>query len=211
MKSPAELVDEIVNDSVEGNVKVNTLLRKCRIISNEFSNETLADWVLKELNGYDDWKNLPSYRIIAAGAKGLLLGAFQAQINAQPLPSAILEKKHRHFGESVFLREPASAYENLKDEGNAGYRVEWPANLVVKYQSSFLEGYALNRAWQDLPVHSLRTVPETVINRVLEFGLSMKNAFGDRIEGSAVDINKHIDSAVMSILSSDKGEVDQAT
>src|SRR5690606_7559084 len=125
--------------------------RKCRVISHEFKNPSLTDWVHNELNGYEDWKNLPPYRIVRTGAKGLFLGPLQAQLNNQPLASIILEPDHRHFAEKAFLSEPASAYENLKD-GEGGYRIEWPANLVLKYQNSFFDGYALNRAWQELPV-----------------------------------------------------------
>ncbi|WP_126176318.1 hypothetical protein [Tsuneonella rigui] len=204
MKSNEELLLEVINGAVDGNTGVSVLLRKCRLLSDFFKNDNLTDWVTKELNGYDDWKNLPTYRVLDVGAKGLLLGPFNAQINAQPLASAVLEKEHRHFAESVFLREPASAYEGLKDEGDGGYRVEWPGNLVLKYQSSFIKGYALNIAWQDIPVHALRTVPETVKNRVLEFALSLRNEFGESIDAQRAEVSEFIDSAIMNILNGGK-------
>jgi hypothetical protein len=200
MKSNEDLIAEVIDGAVDGGTGVAVLLRKCRLLSDSFKNENLTEWVSKELNGYEDWKNLPPYRVISAGAKGLLLGPFNAQINGQPLASAVLAKEHRHFAETVYLREPASAYEGLKDEGDGGYRVEWPGNLVLKYQSSFIEGYALNRAWQDIPLHALKTVPETVKNRILEFALSLRNQFGEKIEAEREDISEFIDSTIMNIL-----------
>jgi hypothetical protein len=200
MKSNEDLIAEVIDGAVDGGTGVAVLLRKCRLLSDSFKNENLTEWVSKELNGYEDWKNLPPYRAISAGAKGLLLGPFNAQINGQPLASAVLAKEHRHFAETVYLREPASAYEGLKDEGDGGYRVEWPGNLVLKYQLSFIEGYALNRAWQDIPLHALKTVPETVKNRILEFALSLRNQFGEKIEAEREDISEFIDSTIMNIL-----------
>ena len=90
--------------------------------------------------------------------------------------------------------------QNLRDDAGAGYKIEWPANLVVLYQSKFFDGYALNRAWQDIPVHALRTIPETVKNRILEFALSIRNEFGDNIISKQKDVSKFIDSTVIKIL-----------
>ena len=113
MKSVEGLFSEIFDGSVDGEIGIAVLLRKCRLLSDILDNDNLKAWVLKELNGYEDWKDLPVYRVIPAGAKGLFLGPFQAQINDQPLASMLLKEEHRHFAEQVFLREPANAYENL--------------------------------------------------------------------------------------------------
>lgn len=202
MKSADELFSEIFDGSVDGEIGIAVLLRKCRLLSDILENENLKDWVLKELNGYEGWKDLPIYRVIPAGAKGLFLGSFQAQINDQPLASMVLKEEHRHFAERAFLREPANAYENLRDDAGAGYKIEWPANLVLMYQSKFFEGYALNRAWQDIPVHALRTIPETVKNRILEFALSVRKEFGNKITLKQKDVSNFIDSTVIKILTS---------
>lgn len=200
MKSARLLIEEIIDEAVQDRIGVATLLRKCRIVSEQYANEDLTSWVLNELNGYDDWKSLPAYRVIPAGAKGFMVGPMGAQINAQPLASAIMDEEHRHFAESTYMREPASSYENLKDVGDGGYRVEWPANLVLKYQSKFIRGYALNRAWQDVPTHCLRAIPETVRNRILEFSLSLRKEFGPSLDASSESINQHIRTVVHSIL-----------
>jgi len=207
MKSVPELISEIIDGAIATDISVAALLRKCWVVSAQFENDSLTEWVLKELNGYDDWKNLPNYRVINVGAKGFFIGPLSAQINDQPLASLVLDEDHRHFAESVFLRDPVSAYENVKDDGDGRYRVEWPANLVLKYQSSFFEGYALNRAWQEVPAHALRSIAETVRNRVLEFALSMRKEFGDDITEVDEVVNEHIDSVVLSILNPEKADI----
>lgn len=200
MKSEADLLEEVIEQAVDGETAVATLLRKCRLLSERFGDESFTEWVLKELNGYDDWKGLPEYRVVHAGAKGFMVGPMGAQINAQPLASVVLEEEHRHFAEKAFFRDAASAYENLKEDGDGGYRVEWPADLVVKYQSSFIRNYALNRAWQDIPAYALRAIPETVTNRILEFGLSLRKQFGDELAGERAEIKEHVGSLVQTIL-----------
>lgn len=200
MRKPFELIDEIIEGAVESDVSVATLLRKCRLVSEIYQNDELTEWVQKELNGYDDWMNLPSYREVDSGAKGFMVGPMGSQINSQPLASAIMDEDHRHFAEKVFLCSPVSSFENIDEDKDGGYRVEWPANLVLKYQSSFIRGYALNRAWQDVPVHSMKAVAETVRNRVLEFALSMKREFGPKLDAPDEKVNAHINSVVHSIL-----------
>ena len=202
MKSDEDLVAEVIEGAVDGGMGVAVLLRKCRLLSHSLQNDSLKEWVLKELNGYDNWKKLPNYRIIRVGAKGFFIGPFQSQLNNQPLASFILKKEHRVFAEKAFLSEPASAYENLKDEGGEGYRIEWPGNLVALYQSSFFDGYALNRAWQDIPVHSMKIVPETVKNRILEFMLSINKEFGNKIGEKRLEVSNFIDSTIGDILKS---------
>lgn len=200
MKNAHQLIDEIVNGAIECEVSVATLLRKCRLVSESYMNDELTEWVRKELNGYDDWKGLPTYREISTGAKGLMIGPLGSHVDGQPLASIVLDEEHRHFAETVYMRDPVSSYENIREDGDGGYRVEWPANLVLKYQSSFIQGYALNRAWQEVPAHSIRAIAETVRNRVLEFALSMRREFGPDLEASTETVNAHITSVVRSIL-----------
>lgn len=45
-----------------------------------------------------------------------------------------------------------------KDNGVA--LINWPADMVAYYQSKFFEGYALNRAWQEIPLGALVGVVE---------------------------------------------------
>lgn len=200
MKKDFELLDELIEQAVDGQTSVAVLLRKCRLLAEHFDNENLKEWVLKELNGYGDWRNLPSYRVIHAGAKGLLLGPMGAQINSQPLASVMLEEEHRHFAECAYMRDAATAYEAAKDDGEASYKVDWPADLVVKYQTSFIKGYALNRAWQDIPGYALRAIPETVTNRILEFALSLRKMNGNDLKEEGQEIKNIVDSAVLNIL-----------
>jgi len=43
------------------------------------------------------------------------------------------------------------------------------------YQSKFIEGYALNRAWQVIPPSSFVALRDTIRKRILKFGLEIRD------------------------------------
>src|SRR6266404_2079789 len=112
-----ELVDQIIELAVDDERSVSVLLRKCLVLAHELKNERLKTWAEKELNGYggsDD--EVPAYRKIDIIAKGNFRGPFNGQINNQPLPSVVLDKKDRNFAESATLAQPIISYEANNDE-----------------------------------------------------------------------------------------------
>lgn len=171
-----QLLDEIIDLASREQGSVATLLRKCLVLAHTLKNDRLKHWSESELNGYDG-EDVPEYRQAPAPAKGFFVGGFGAQINDQPIPSAALQEKHRHFAESVELRQPIASYENA--EASSKYMFEWPANLTVIYQTAFFERrYALNRAWQEVPGSVLVGLIDTVKTRVLRFSLELKGDLG---------------------------------
>ena len=181
-KTGGALLEDIVSACLDDNSSVAGLLRKCLVLSFQLKNNTLKEWVMFELNGYDTSELLPHYREVGAPAKGLMLGHAGSSISDQPLPPAMLKEVHRHFAESVKLVEPIAAYEELRNKSDKGGRaiVEWPANLTAIYQKSFFEGhYALNRAWQEIPSAAFASVLDTVRTRILTFALELQKEVGD--------------------------------
>ena len=87
-----------------------------------------------------------------------------------------MEKAHRRFAESVELFQPLAAYEGVGDDSQ--FRIEWPANLTVIYQSSFYQDYNLVRAWQDVPGSVIRGLIDTIRTRVLRLALELKDDLG---------------------------------
>src|ERR1039457_6980696 len=106
-----QLLDEIIDLAAREKGSVATLLRKCMVLAHTLKNDRLKAWAENELNDYTE-DEVPEYRTSAAQAKGFFVGSFGAQINDQPLPPAVLEERHRHFAESVVLRQTVASYEN---------------------------------------------------------------------------------------------------
>ena len=174
------LVDEIIDSAIDNDVALSVILRKCLVVATQLGNDRLKAWVLGELNGYNDDEELPQYRVINVQVKGLLTGPFGAQINDQPLASTILDDEHRSWATTSYLRQGVAAYENILAEDNVtSLRSFWPGDLVLKYQTKFIQGYVLNRAWQEMHTSDLAAVVDTVRNRLLGFALELREEIGD--------------------------------
>lgn len=170
-------VEEIIAAAADESVSLASILRKCLILAFELNHDDLKKWVLGELDGFsaDDKEGLPPHRTFRITAQGLLLGPFGAQIPDQPLASFVMDEEHRFWATTAYALEGVAAYEALvtKDPtGNA--RVYWPADLVAHYQTKFIDGYALNRAWQLIPIPAIGAMLDTVRTKTLQFALELR-------------------------------------
>jgi hypothetical protein len=171
-----ELLEDIINGAVTNTEPLSNLLRRCLVLAHRLKNRRLGEWANKELNGYSQTDNLPEYRQMPALSKGLFLGGGGAQINNQPLPLHVMEPEHRAIVETLKLCQPISAYEAAPKIDSA--QLPWPPILTTRYQGAFIRGYALNRAWQEIPASVLAGLVDTVRNRVLSLALELQDELG---------------------------------
>ena len=145
-------LQELIRTATRQNSSISDVLRQCLVLAYELDNEALKAWLDGELNGYNNWDDVPNYRRINITAKGFFVGAFGSSINDQPLASHILDKEHRHWAEENRLMQPIAAYEEFTRERtkrSPSARVNWPASLTTRYQTKFFEDFVLNRAWHE--------------------------------------------------------------
>jgi AbiTii len=73
--------------------------------------------------------------------------------------------------------QPIAAYD--MEVGEKGSPIhEWPPDLTAMYQSKFIKGYALNRAWQEIPPSAFVALRDTIRNRILKFALEIRDELG---------------------------------
>lgn len=175
-----KLVDDIIELAVDDAVRLPVILRKCLVVATALKNDRLKGWVLSELNGYDNSDALPQYRVLSIQAKGIFLGSFQSQLSDQVLPSGVMDKDHRQWATTAYLREGVAAYELLLGkDGKGSIRIQWPGDLVAHYQTKFFDDFALNRAWQEVPMPGMAGLVDTVRNRLLELALELQGEIGE--------------------------------
>jgi hypothetical protein len=112
-----DLVAQIENDALDGNMSVATALRKCIALGGRSGSEALRDWATRELKGYSRDDELPKYRVIQAplmidGVSGNIKIEHQ-QIPASMIPESIRE----HVSERLELRYGAGELEEFCKEG----------------------------------------------------------------------------------------------
>lgn len=172
------MLSTIIDQAADHTVPLSTILRKCLVLASRLKHDELKSWVINELQGYKgvDNDDLPPYRIIKVTAKGHFLGPLGAQIANQPLPSVVMTAEHRWWATTAYAAQGVAAYEGMIAKDASGFAaMSWPADLVLKYQSSFFDGYALNRAWQEIPMTSLVEIIDTVRTKLLQFALELES------------------------------------
>jgi len=173
-----ETIRKIQELAADSKTNIGDLLRQCRILAFRTAMSDFDAWADHELNGYREAKDLPDYRRGGCHAHGNFVGAYE-QRNDVPIPPGMLKPEHRHWAETVNLKEPVTVYVDLLSNPERHQFVfQWPANLMVIYQSTFFEGeLALTNAWQSVSRGQLLAVVETVRNRVLKFALELERTF----------------------------------
>lgn len=58
-----KLINDIAQNLVEQNGSVESALLKTKVLAYKIKNDNLINWVNGELNGYNNIKELPEYRI----------------------------------------------------------------------------------------------------------------------------------------------------
>lgn len=94
--------------------------------------------------------------------------------------------------------------------------------MVAYYQSKFFHGYALNRAWQEIPISSVIEILDTVRTRVLKLMLELQQEVGDvdnlianhKVDDVAPTVQNIFNTTVYggtAIVASDTAEIDART
>jgi hypothetical protein len=173
------LLDDIINLAIDGKQPLPDILRKCLLLGHELKNERLKEWANQELSGYESKEDIPEYRHIQGIAKGHFIGPYGAEIKNYPIPPAVLEEKHQHWAQEVYLPQGVSAYgELLKASDEATITFPWPGDMVLYYQRKFLDGYGLVSAWLVISKNAIVEVLDTIRNRTLNMALQLKDELG---------------------------------
>jgi hypothetical protein len=118
------LKDEVIQFAADDKNPISSLLRKCLILAHGLRNEHLKKWANQELNGYESEDVLPEYRVVGSGAKGFFTGTFGRQWNGAPIPSLMLEERHRRFATDVHLKQPINLYPAV-DSPKSSETIDW--------------------------------------------------------------------------------------
>lgn len=179
------LLRDIQAAAVDQHADIATLLRKCKILAVRLGNESFKEWVDHELNGYNNRKDLPKYRILQTQSCGHFSGPYGREIKNAPIPPSCLPDKFREFATTSYLMSPISSYASLintKDRINA--RENWPADIVAHFGQNIYEGMNCLSAWKVIPYNALVALEDTIKTRVLNFALEIEGEAPDAGEAS---------------------------
>jgi hypothetical protein len=168
------LLDEIIDATLDKQMPIGTLLRKCLVLEQQVKNEKFRAWLDRELDGYDQMEELPPYRVFNCVNRGLFIGRAM-RMDDQPISIHVMEEEDRKVIDKVCLHQPAASYEGRPSAKPEAAQLPWNPFLTAKYQTKFYSGLVLNRAWQEIPSSILVGLLEQIRTRVLRFALELKD------------------------------------
>jgi len=179
------LLRDIQNATIDANVDISVILRKCKVLAARLGNEAFKKWVDQELNGYQNKDTLPDYRILDVNSKGDFIGPAGSSLKNADIPLACIPKKFREGLDKSYCIQPIVAYESLlKTADGDNLQEQWRADLVVLVGRNIYKNANCLSAWKLIPNASIVSLVEGVRNRILSFVLEIENEAPDAGEAS---------------------------
>lgn len=169
----SKVIKELANNEITLEVALNRLL----IISSDIGNKGLANWVEKELNGYNDGDTTPPYRI----AKNSLFrysginGGFQVTNAPLPLQNLINKKDQQRF--YINLNEGIKTIQDfVTDNGENQYGKDLTSLASSVYEMCGIQCYSIQ---QIVPKNAFTNVINTVKTILLKVFIKLDKEYGN--------------------------------
>lgn len=188
-----KLIDEIIEILSSENCNLENALIKTKILLHKMGEKELLSWVNQELNGYDNIKDLPSYRKINC----IVVGSFQnytTRYTNHPLPIMHLNKEQSDFFTKIKFTDSISTIEDISSKDNTIYfalELEF-APLLMKSLDSSLNITNLKR---QVSKSNILGVLTQIRSRLLDFILDISEKFPEDISDKDIKSkSKEIDT-----------------
>ena len=169
------ILRSIQEEAVDSEVKLSSLLRRCKILAARLGNNDFKNWVDSELNGYNTERDVPEYRILNVNSKGHFAGPFQSGLRNADIPLMSIPKDFRDGLQKSYLMEPIAALESLaEDATEASVQEPWNPDLVAFVGREIYQNYNCMQAWKVIPINAIVATLDTVRTRVLNFVLEIE-------------------------------------
>ena len=162
------LVDQLQADALDTNASISALLRKVKIAAVKLSLDDALGWVQRELDGYKDKNDLPSYREVRGNPVG-----WNPYHGWQPMMFG--DERIDEMVSEVTLFDPIGLYESMLQKGEAPTLLKpLPPGLVVQINN--ITGWNIPKAAIEFPKGALTNIVDQVRNLVLDWALELARA-----------------------------------
>jgi hypothetical protein len=171
------LLQAIQAAATDSSVDLGDLLRKCKILAAKLRHADFALWVTRELNGYEDEANVPTYRHVTTLSRGNFGGPTGPRLENVQIPIHLLDADLRALATTISFTQSVSALAEMLRNAEQDLSAPWPSDAISHCQRHvrmFDNGMLLQHAWLVIPRASVRAVVDTVKTRVLDFALAIE-------------------------------------
>ncbi|KQV99954.1 hypothetical protein [Rhizobacter sp. Root1221] len=167
------LLREITEAAIAKDADVARLLRLCLVLAQRVDYRPLLDWVTWELKGYPAGVPVPDYRHVSMVNRGLIAGYWSGQIDlpTYQIPEEIRGKLLIHE-----FRDGISELQHLVTNASKSgtLTIPWPMEFMFKHTQNIVRGAQVTKAWSELSLSAVAGVVDQVVNRILEFTLTLE-------------------------------------
>lgn len=168
---------KILKELANNEITIDVALSRLMIIATDISNTELCEWAEKELNGYDKFNDLPSYRKIQVPNLKYsgINGSFQ--VTNQPLPLTWLSKETREAINPVGFFESISTMESIINDADKQQRIRDLTFLAGEIQDNI--GVSCVKIVQVFDLSYYREIINKVRGKLLRVFIELDKSYGN--------------------------------
>ncbi len=170
-------LDQIITDLTDTDKPLPGILLRTKVLLRELERPELAAFITKELDGYGDEDDLPSYRKLTASVHGSV-ACIAWRMPDTPLLTHYLDDKFRDAWEKANVRDGISKIEDLTREVGGDLRRAIPMEANALLSNGLDDGIFVQQAWSRVGKTEVRNICSAVRSNLLDFMLELKSAVG---------------------------------
>lgn len=169
-KQIESIIEDLANDA-----PISRILLKAQAIAFYIKDETFANWIKAEQNGYVSYKNLPEYRKVKCGVKANISVPFRGMYTNMDVPvDAIGNKEIREILSTILFLEPISEIEEMgKADDSNSLRMNVPAFTYSTINQFYPHGN-VEGAWKFTNTSTATAIISIVKTKLLDFFLNFE-------------------------------------
>ena len=125
---------QLMKDVADPSTSLSSILLRARLLAREMRSDELTNWVLQEMNGYDDPDLVPDYRIVNPRYFGYFNGNFGASTKNVPLSTSSLPDEIRDLVANFSMSQNIASLEQLLASDTEVYNMPQPLYVVEAFR-----------------------------------------------------------------------------
>ena len=153
MKTRSQIIIDLINNKINITQAMDTL----KILLNDIDNPEIKNWLLKEIDGYNQDDDIPKYRIVPATITGEYLASY-GRIHAKKHPIPIDPQYIADWNSVKIFAGINEIYQfSLAEQKEDSHHLSISLHPVLVNQIAMIDGEVLE-AHQDLSIYAYTNV-----------------------------------------------------
>jgi AbiTii len=172
---------QLLNEAADAELhKLSAVLLKAKVFASRIRGRKLRQWIEAELMGYNNVKEVPSYRVVHPVLFGDFSGMFHSRIRNVHLSTSIMPKDMRNLFENYPPKESVTALEELaavEEDGRIGHI--WDIQIIefLRKYGTQINDMVLNHAESRFSRPSILAVISAIRSRLVDLLIELSEKY----------------------------------